>query len=195
MILYLDTETSGLRPGQICQLSYVMQDKTKTVAKNMFFTVDFVEYGAYMVHGFSVENLRILSKGKRFSDYAKEIERDFESASVIVAHNTSFDMMFLRAEFERLFKTLPVNKEFCSMKNTTGLCKLPGRRLGYKYPKLSELTCFLGITDTEIAIDSKRLFGEKAGFHDARFDTTAVYLAMNRCMEMKNELGTLKEYL
>ena len=36
MIIYFDTETTGLYPGQICQLSYVMQDEGKVVAKNFF---------------------------------------------------------------------------------------------------------------------------------------------------------------
>ena len=76
MILYLDTETTGLRPGQICQISYIMQTKNSVVAKNMFFTVDSVEYGAYSVHGFSVEKLKELSKGKRFEDCVLEIKED-----------------------------------------------------------------------------------------------------------------------
>ena len=62
MILYLDTETTSLRPGNICQLSYVMQNKKGTTCKNYFFSVDYVEPSAYMVHHFSVEKLRELSK-------------------------------------------------------------------------------------------------------------------------------------
>ncbi len=195
MILYLDTETSGLRPGQICQLSYVMQSGEEVSAKNFFFTVDSVEYGAFMVHGFSVQKLCELSGGKRFNDFILEIKADLESADVVVAHNVSFDMMFLRAEFERAGVELFIKKEFCSMKNMTGVCKLPGRRLGYKYPKLSEMTCHFRISDYEIATTSSELFGERAGFHDARFDTTALFLAMDMGMENVKELRALKECL
>ena len=78
MIIYLDTETTGLRPGQICQLSYVIQDGQQVRGKNFFYTVDAVEYGAFMVHGFSVEKLKSLSKGKRFSDSILEVKEDFE---------------------------------------------------------------------------------------------------------------------
>ncbi|MBQ9756515.1 MAG: 3'-5' exonuclease [Clostridia bacterium] len=195
MIIYLDTETSGLRPGQICQLSYVMQDRENTFAKNFFFTVDSVEYGAYMIHGFSVEKLKSLSKGKRFSDCVDEIKKDFESCDLLVAHNTSFDMMFLRAEFERVGEILPIKKDFCSMKSTTPICKLAGRRDGYKYPKLTELCAYFKISNRDILDSMKILFKEKAGFHDARFDTTAVYLAMNIGMETERELFSLKEYL
>ena len=58
MILYFDTETTGVRPGQICQLSYIIQDTSGVSAKNFFFSVDYVEQGASAVHGFSVQKLR-----------------------------------------------------------------------------------------------------------------------------------------
>jgi len=195
MILYLDTETTGLRPGQICQLSYVMQTPTEVIAKNKFFSVDNVEYGAFCVHGFSVEKLKYLSQGKTFSDHALEIYNDLENANVVVAHNASFDMMFLRSEFENLGQILPIQNSFCSMKNTTAVCKLKGRREGYKYPKLSELTTYLGITDFEILNTAKLLFGCSCGYHDARFDTTALYLAMYKGMNCEPSLASLKEYL
>lgn len=196
MILYFDTETSGLRPGQICQLSYLMQDEKSTKAKNFFFTVDMVEYGALMVHGFSVDKLKKLSGGKRFYDSLDEIECDFSSADLVVSHNYSFDCMFMRAEFERLNRVFCVKDEFCSMKAMTPVCKLSrSSGVGYKYPKLSELCEFLGISDYEIKSDLKRLFGAEAGFHDARFDTTAVYLAVNYGMDSVECLSRLKEFL
>ena len=42
MILFFDTETTGLIPGRIIQLSYVMQSETATTAKNFFFAVEYV---------------------------------------------------------------------------------------------------------------------------------------------------------
>ncbi len=195
MILYFDTETSGLKPGQICQLSYIMQDKNSTRTKNFFFTVDAVEYGAFLVHGFSVEKLKELSNGKRFVDYVDEIKTDLENADLVVAHNVSFDVMFLRTEFERLNKILYLKKEFCSMKSMTPVCKLQGRRDGYKYPKLTELCAYFEISDRDVADSSKLLFGKSANFHDARFDTTAVYLAMNIGMETEIALSSVREYL
>ena len=195
MILYLDTETTGLRPGQICQLSYVMQYADKTICKNKFFTVDYIEPSAVAIHGLSVEKLKQLSNNKRFADFAKEIVEDLSSADLVVAHNYSFDEMFLRKEFELINQPFCIKKEFCSMKKTTPICKLVGRRSGYKYPKLSELTCFLGITDSQILLETKKLFGNGVGFHDARFDTVAVYLAMKKGMDTQPELSVLREYL
>ena len=196
MILYFDTETSGLRPGQICQLSYVMQEGLCTTAKNFFFTVDFVEYGAFCVHGFSVEKLKVLSNGKRFADYFSEIQQDFDKADVIVGHNVSFDISFMRAEYQALGKIFFVNNEFCTMKKTTPVCKLPRNSgVGYKYPKLNELCTHLSISDGDILRATKALFGAQAGFHDARFDTTAVFLAVNRGIEYISVFKELEKFL
>ena len=183
MVLYLDTETTGLYPGQICQLSYVMQSKDSVVAKNFFFSVNGVEYGAYLVHGFSAEKLKILSGGKVFADFIDEIESDLGSADVVVSHNISFDLSFLREEFLRAGKVLYLNDTFCSMKNFVPVCKIERKTGGYKYPKLSELTEFFYITEVEINRATEKLFGVDLKFHDARFDTAAVYLAMNCAME------------
>ena len=102
MIIYLDTETTGLHPGQICQLSYIIQNGNSVKGKNFFFAVDYVEYGAYMVHGFSKDKLEQLSNGKGFECFIDEIEQDFLSADLVCSHNTAFDFGFLRKEFERM---------------------------------------------------------------------------------------------
>ncbi len=196
MIIYFDTETTGLHPGQICQLSYIMQEKEKIFSRNFFFTVDSMEYSAFLVHGFSPEKLSVLSGGKKFKHFLDVIEKDFSSADLVVSHNTSFDFMFMNAEFERVSKIFSVKKEFCSMKNTVSLCKLARKRgEGYKYPKLSELCEFLDIKDFQIKSASEKLFDIEAGYHDARFDTTAVFLAMNELMDSFDGFKELKKYL
>ena len=196
MILYFDTETTGLHPGQICQLSYIMQTGDNLLSRNFFFKVDNVEYSAFMVHGFSVDRLEKLSGGKTFSNYIDIIEKDFLSADVVVSHNFAFDNMFMRAEFERLNKDFFVKREFCSMKKSTPLCQLKRKTgEGYKYPKLSELCSFLGISDAEILNASEEIFGAKTGFHDARFDTTALCLAVNRAVKYTDAFNCLSEFI
>lgn len=196
MIIYLDTETTGLRPGNICQLSYVIQEKDSVRAKNFFFQVDFIEYSAFIVHGFSVEKLKELSGGKRFSDCLEEIELDFNQADYIICHNTSFDFMFLRAEFEKCSSFFAPNNEFCTMKQSTCACKLPrSSGVGYKYPKLAELVKFLGITDKEILSTAKNLFGFNCGYHDARFDACAVYLAVNKAIGKIEQFDVLAKHI
>lgn len=195
MILYFDTETTGLYPGQICQLSYVLQDKTGATAKNFFFAVDFVEYSAFLVHGFSKEKLQVLSGGKKFSDNFLEIKKDFERADLIVSHNTNFDFSFMRKEYERLNEIFLLKNEFCSMKKFTPICKLKRKSgEGYKYPKLSELCEFLGISEKDIQNGAQKLFNASSTFHDARFDTSAVYLAVNKGLE-KDCFEEIKKYL
>ncbi len=195
MIIYFDTETTGLYPGQICQLSYIMQDKEKSIAKNFFFAVDFVEQIAFMVHGFSKEKLEVLSCGKTFSDHFIEIKNDFERADLIVAHNTNFDFSFMRKEYEKLNQTFYVKNEFCSMKKFTPVCKLKRKSgVGFKYPKLNELCAFLGVCEMDIQNSTDRLFGSSSAFHDARFDTSALYLAVNKGLE-KEYFKELEIYL
>lgn len=192
MILYLDTETTGLYPGNICQLSYIMQDSFGVKAKNFYFSVDYIESGAQAVHGLSVEKLCLLSDGKRFLDHAEEIQKDLAEAQLVVSHNTSFDFMFLRAEFERAGIDFYVKDSFCSMKKTTAICKLKRTNsTGYKYPKLSELTAHFGIDDSEILSKTKTIFGADCGFHDSRFDTVAVYLSLNRAQETEKSLSSV----
>lgn len=195
MVLYFDTETSGLSPGHICQLSYIMQNGKEEQAKNFFFTVPYVDYNAYLVHGFSVEKLKLLSNGKTFADSIDEIEKDFSSADVIVAHNFTFDSMFLRSEFERLSKTFTFNNGFCSMKKSTPICRLEkARGIGYKYPSLTELTDYFGISHLSISDKTEKLFLTDVNFHDARFDTVAMYLALN-CGIDKGLYQELQEHI
>ena len=56
-MLFFDTETTGLIPGRIIQLSYVMQSETETQAKNFFFAVEYIEPSAVAVHGFTPEEI------------------------------------------------------------------------------------------------------------------------------------------
>ena len=181
MIICFDTETTGLYPGNICQLSYVMKDKDSITAKNMFFEVDRVENDAFLVHGLSVELLKELSNGQRFKDRIDEIEQDFSRAKLIVAHNTDFDIMFMRSEFIWQNRTFFIDDNFCTMRKSVPICKLPRKSgVGYKYPKLSELCEFFGISDNEILEKTKEIFNCDATYHDARFDTTALYLAVEK---------------
>ena len=65
---------------------------------------------------------------------------------------------------------------YCTMKETTDLCKLPGRYGNYKWPKLQEL--------------HKHLFGENfVGAHDAMFDIKATM----RCYYKLKEDGWIGE--
>ena len=178
MILFFDTETTGLFPGRIVQLSYIMTDGENTVAKNFFFGVSYVEPSAQAVHGFSVEKLAVLSNGHTFSTDIDEIYDDFLSADLIVAHNAKFDIGFLIAEFNYQDRIFRYRESFDTMKAFTPIMKMErSNHKGYKYPKLGEMCEFLDVYPYDITKKSIELFSTGNVFgHDARYDTVALYL-------------------
>ena len=81
------------------------------------------------------------------------------------------------------------------MKKCTPVCKLKRKSGdGYKYPKLSELCTHFSVSEDDVKKSVIELYGATAGFHDARFDTVALYLVANKAM-CSNELKELKDYL
>ena len=195
MILFFDTETTGLVPGRIIQLTYIMQSEKETIAKNFFFAVSYIEPSAVAVHGFTPEKLAILSNGHTFSTDTEEIYDDFLSADLIVAHNVKFDINFMIAEFCYQDRRFRYKQEFDTMKFFTEIMKLPRENhKGYKYPKLSELTEFLDIYPYDVTRKSGELFSiNSVGGHDARYDTAALYLAFNEGAGRYAELNEIKQ--
>lgn len=101
-LLFFDTETTSIKPGSICQLSYITVDaSTKpqiTTGKNFFFTVDEMDPSAQEIHGFSLEKLYELSNGQYFEDLVPEFLNDFMTADFLIGHNVNFDVRFLKHE-------------------------------------------------------------------------------------------------
>lgn len=179
--LVFDTETTGLKPGQICQLSYIMDDDGKVEAKNFFFKVVYMEYAAYMIHGFTPGKLEELSGDREFKDNIGEIKRDFDGADVLVAHNFSFDKMFMKKEFDRCKLKFIYTSQFCTMRNFKKTCELKRSNGLPKYPKLKELVHFMGVEEEEILKEARSLFESQGiAYHDARYDVTATYLSFFR---------------
>lgn len=192
-IIVFDTETTSLRPGQICQLAYLMVENGEISGKNMFFTVDDMDERSQGVHGFSMEMLETLSGGKTFSDRAEEIHEDFSKAEMIVGHNVAFDIRFLKAEFERCSLGFPKARPFCTMNYFTGNMMMKRKFQTYrpKPPKLIELKEYFSIEDALVEEKSAEWFGETGGQHDARFDTAMTYL----CLKAGADLGMVKGVL
>ena len=194
MILYFDTETTGLYPGRIIQLAYIMDDNGNVSCKNFYFAVDHIEPSAVAVHGISVDKLKILSGGKTFSDYADEIYEDFSTADMIVAHNFKFDLSFMIAEYRYLDRIFRYNASFDTMRYFTPIMKLErSSSRSYKYPKLTELTEFAEVYPYDVSRFLLGKFdGASAASHDARFDTAAMFLS---CRNLKEKYDELKEIL
>ncbi len=177
MIIVFDTETTGLVPGQIAQLSYVLDDGSCARGVNRFFAVDAMPDAARAVHGFSVEDLSRLSGGARFVDSAADILRDFRSAGIVVGHNLDFDMKFLSAELNRCGLRYRHRHGLCTMYYFTKAMNLPGHGKP-KPPSLRELCDFFGLAQQDIVEHALALFGEGGAAHDARFDAAATHLCV-----------------
>ncbi|HPJ38473.1 MAG TPA: 3'-5' exonuclease [Spirochaetota bacterium] len=187
--LILDTETTSLYPGNICQLSYIIAaDGDVAAGKNYYFSVDTMDWRAQNVHGLSLQMLRALSGGNTFSHHIKEITSDLKHADIIIGHNILFDIRFLRHEFMSCGTLFPGKKMFCTMKYFTDIIKIPKSGGRYKYPNLGELARYLGIGDSDVAKACETLFGGRdLRPHDARFDTAAVKL----CLDEAEKRGLL----
>lgn len=193
MIIYFDTETTGLTPGKIIQLAYVKEEKHGVTGKNFYCYTDYIEPAAQATHGISVEALEKLSGGKLFCDYVDEIAEDFLNAELIVAHNFAFDFSFMLEEFKNAGRAFRYKESFDTMKYFTPIMKLPRRSgRGYKYPSLSELSSYAGVGESASGV-AESIFGKGCGgYHNACFDTATTYLAVK---ELRKGLSELNEYL
>ncbi|WP_461206286.1 3'-5' exonuclease [Clostridium sp. DL1XJH146] len=192
--IFLDTETTGLKPGKIVQLTYIIEENKKFIdAKNFFFMVEDgeMEESAARVHGFTVERLVSLSKGMIFEDAIDEIMEDL-NGSIFIAHNAKFDLRFMNAEFERIQAILPIKKEFCTMEYFKNILKLPSRSnrySGFKNPKMDEVVKYYNLSNEDILEKTKVIFNtDNISYHDARYDTMAMYLCCLVSQNRKIEL-------
>lgn len=183
--IFLDTETTGLVPGQIAQLTYIIEENKKLVgAKNYFFAVETMSMQAQQVHGFSLDRLKQLSDGMRFENLFNEIYKDINE-SIFIAHNVRFDRKFVEAEFNRLNKDMRAKNYFCTMEYFKDILKLPSKRgQSYKNPRVEEVMKFYNISPNDVLEKTKEIFKcEDVSFHDARYDTTAIYMC---CLKSRN---------
>lgn len=181
-LLFFDTETTGIKPGSICQLSYIVVDAGKkpqiTTGKNFFFTVDEMEESAEAIHGFSIEKLYDLSEGRFFDELVEDFYTDFREADFVIGHNVQFDIKFFKHEMSILGEMWEPKHKFCTMAYYKDLCKLPSPNGNIKNPKLSEVIAFLNISEKQIENKANELFEGSGNYHDARFDTAATYLTV-----------------
>ncbi len=181
-LLIFDTETTSIRPGHICQLSYITIDASskpqKTIGKNFFITVDEMDPNAEAVHGFSLEKLYELSNGMYFEDLLEDFITDFAEADFIIGHNVNFDIRFFKHELEDMGIDYEPKNTFCTMQYYKDICKILKPNGEYKNPKLEEVINFLNITKEQISSKADELFSGSGDYHDARFDTAATYLVI-----------------
>lgn len=178
-LIVFDTEATDRTPGQLCQLAYLLIKDGSITGKNMFFAVDSMSEGAQNVHGMSISDLDTLSGGMRFADCADEILADFSRADMLVGHNVSADVRYLRTELARTGRELPAIETFCTMNYFTPITMLKRRYGGHpKPPRLEELWTHYALDVNAIAAHSDVWFGGGGTAHDARFDAAATYMCL-----------------
>lgn len=180
-LVYLDTETNALAPGQIGQLSIIIEEDGTIRAKNYFMKIDYMTDGAMEVTHRDKEFYDKVSNGKTFKDYADDIENELSDATLI-AHNLKFDENFISSEFWRINKVFKPYERFCTMNYFAPIMNIPGGKYGKpKNPKLSELVEYFNIDEKKVLSYAKQLFntGDELTYHDAMYDTTSMFIAVH----------------
>ena len=158
MILFLDTETTGLPKNykapctdvdnwpRILQLAWLL----KTESNEPFLgECDMIKPDGWVVPDepfWNDNNLtmaRAENEGLPIREALKKLSDALAKAHTIVCHNIDFDVPILQAELIRAGIPHELNVEqICTMKTSTDICQIPGP-YGFKWPKLEELWSWL----------------------------------------------------
>ena len=173
-ILFFDTETNGLplrrnalttdveNWPRIVQIAWQLWEVTPTDARQLGQASYIIRPEESLIWNnesaaiHKITKERALTEGVPGDAVLAQFRAVASNAKVLIAHNLAFDKPVLKAEFYRLnlneqFLWWPP-AEYCTMENTTALCKLPSKYARphdpYKFPRLSELHTFLfGLVD------------------------------------------------
>ena len=176
MYLFFDVETTGKPRNwkapvsntfnwpRAVQIAWLFYDKDRNLveAKNYIIQPEGYEIPDEVVriHGISTEIAK--EKGVELLSVLEEFKKLIDKADYLIAHNISFDEKIIGAEFYRkkMEHRLFSSERYCTMREGTYFCKLPGRYGKYKWPTLSEL--------------HNKAFGKDfTDKHNARADTQA----------------------
>lgn len=183
--IFVDTETTGYRPGYIVQLSYIVEENNNLKAKNRYFKVPYVEKGAEEIHGLSIKLLDRLSEGKWFGYHASDIYNDLKEGQFI-AHNVNFDENFIKTELQRYGYLWTPKERYCTMQNLKNTIGVLSKNNTIKNPKLEEAMNYYNIAQEEVLSFAQRLFNcVDISFHDSRFDVAGLYLVYNNIGQEK----------
>lgn len=157
-IVVFDCETSGLDSGWniILSLSWQVLDRKLRKVDEQTFYFDWpenpnkVSEGAIEVNGLTRERLAQLGTSSK-ADALRTFAAAIKDASLLVAHNGSFDRSFVLADAAREGITLDMGiPMWDTMLRMTSYCAIPGYHGDYKWPRLSELADKLRIRQDDI---------------------------------------------
>lgn len=172
-----DTETTGLydyrapatadHQPDVVQLCAMLCDKERVYsAVNLFVHADTeIPPEAHAVH--RIDRAMTERVGVTRLRACQLLDSFARKADIIVGHNVDFDInIMLTANYREGGQGLALKKtRFCTMKNSTELCKLPNPKFPtkFKWPSLQEAYTIL--------VDSRGF----SGAHDAMADARATY--------------------
>jgi DNA polymerase III epsilon subunit-like protein len=159
-IVVFDCETSGLDSGWnvILSLSWQVLDRSlrKLDEQTFYFDwpedPDMVSEGAIEVNGLTRERLARLGTSSK-ADALRTFAAAVKEASLLVAHNGSFDKAFVLADAAREGVTLDMDiPMWDTMIRMTQYCAIPRYEYGreYKWPKLMELAEIISVDTADI---------------------------------------------
>jgi DNA polymerase III subunit epsilon len=157
MLLFIDSETTGLPdfnkrasdPSQphMVQLAAMLCEPTGEIreAHNVIIKPDgwTISDEVADIHG--IDHELAMRVGIPEACAAELLWQMLKRQTLLVAHNVQFDKFLSRIACRRYgllsdaedawWKAMP---QFCTMRETTEICQLPGGRGGFKWPKLEE---------------------------------------------------------
>lgn len=179
MKLFFDTETTGVPKNykapvtdldnwpRLVQLGYIVYDvldggeyieyaAAEHIVKPEGF---FISPEVSRIHGITYEHA--MEFGEPLEDVLREFAGHLEWADELIGHNLSYDLNIIGSEFIRAFQFNPVvgKSTYDTMLKGMNICKLPGTRGQYKWPKLTELHQTLfhePLAQTHTALDDIR---------------------------------------
>lgn len=141
--LFFDTETTGFPPGgRLVELGVKLVNNNQRVLATIDMIVKPRGYeipeGAAAIHGITTEKAEAV--GQNIEDVLDLFTQLHKMADILIAHNIDFDWKIMKGEFSRYSTNCILGvPQYCTMKNSTGYCQLPGKFNSFKWPKLEEL--------------------------------------------------------
>ncbi len=176
MYLFFDVETTGMPRSwkapmtdtfnwpHVVQLAWQLYDEQRVLLDVQDYIIKpegwEIPYESERIHKISTK--RAIAEGKPIVEALEAFKKVIDKAEYIIAHNIDFDSKVIGAEFIRkdISHNLFKSELYCTMRESTWFCKIPGRGGKYKWPKLEEL--------------HQKLFGAKfADAHNASVDVQA----------------------
>ena len=154
LFLFFDTETTGIPRNynapvsdlenwpRLVQIGWVIYDKDENLMEEAEYIIKpdgfSIPESVSYVHGITTEIAE--RDGIPLDDVLVKFSQSLSYVDTVIGHNLSFDDNIVGAEFLRcsIPNPLDMKQKICTMKSSTGYCKIPGPR-GDKWPRLHEL--------------------------------------------------------